>query len=155
MKIDKPSAMKNILLGSIILLTIMVCIGSKAMAQTERIPGGGTSKIMAFSDPNRLNPALGFQEVERLTPEVEGSKYCPGQPPEVTPIKVFEIIPTLVDTEMAKGRGKDKISPEFLAAQALRAIESDRYEIPIGKTRTLFLLNRFFPTIAERIVRNA
>jgi uncharacterized oxidoreductase len=73
---------------------------------------------------------------------------------EKTPIKVFEIIPTLVDTEMAKGRDKNKVSPEFLAAEVLRAIETDRHEIPIGKTRILFLLNRFMPTVAQRIVRN-
>jgi short-subunit dehydrogenase involved in D-alanine esterification of teichoic acids len=73
---------------------------------------------------------------------------------EKTPIKVFEIIPTLVDTEMTKGRGKNKVSPDFLAAEVLRSIETDKYEIPIGKTRILFFLNRFVPTIAQRIARN-
>ena len=73
---------------------------------------------------------------------------------EKTPVKVFEIIPTLVDTEMAKGKGKNKVSPDFLAAEVLRAIETDKYEVPIGKTRILFLLNRFVPTIAQRIARN-
>lgn len=33
---------------------------------------------------------------------------------EDTPVKVFEIIPALVDTEMTKVRGKDKITPETL-----------------------------------------
>jgi short-subunit dehydrogenase involved in D-alanine esterification of teichoic acids len=74
---------------------------------------------------------------------------------EKTSVRVFEIIPTLVDTEMTKGRGKNKVSPDFLAADVLRAIETDKYEIPIGKTRILFLLNRFVPTIAQRIARNA
>jgi len=73
---------------------------------------------------------------------------------EKTPVKVFEIIPTLVDTEMTKGRGKNKVSPDFLAAEVLRAIEADKYEIPIGKTTMLLLLHRFVPTIAQRIARN-
>jgi uncharacterized oxidoreductase len=73
---------------------------------------------------------------------------------ENTPVKVFEVIPTLVDTEMTKGRGKNKVGPDFLAAESLRAIETDKYEIPIGKTRILFLLHRFVPTIAQRIARN-
>jgi uncharacterized oxidoreductase len=73
---------------------------------------------------------------------------------EKTPVKVFEIIPTLVDTEMAKGRGQDKISPDLLAEEVLRAVETDKYEIPIGKTRILFLLHRFMPAIAQRIARN-
>jgi uncharacterized oxidoreductase len=73
---------------------------------------------------------------------------------EKTPIKVFEIIPTLVDTEMTKGRGKNKINPDSLATEVLRAMEADKYEIPVGKTRILFLLYRFVPTIAQRIARN-
>lgn len=73
---------------------------------------------------------------------------------ENTPIKVFEIIPALVDTEMTKGRGKGKITPEVLAEEALRGIESDKYEIRIEKTKILFALHRFLPSIAERIIRN-
>jgi DHA1 family tetracycline resistance protein-like MFS transporter/uncharacterized oxidoreductase len=73
---------------------------------------------------------------------------------EKTPVKVFEVIPTLVDTEMTKGRGKDKVSPESLAGEVLRAIETDKYEILVGKTRMLFLLNRFAPKIAQRIARH-
>lgn len=73
---------------------------------------------------------------------------------EHTPVKVFEIIPALVDTEMTKGRGKGKITPEALASEALRGIESNKYEIRIEKTKILFALNRFLPSVAERIIRN-
>lgn len=73
---------------------------------------------------------------------------------ENTPVKVFEIIPALVDTEMTKGRGKGKITPEALAAEALRGIESNKYEIRIAKTKILFALHRLLPTLAERIIRN-
>ena len=73
---------------------------------------------------------------------------------ERTPVKVFEIIPALVDTEMTKGRGKGKITPETLASEALRGIESNKYEIRIGKTKVLFALNRFLPSVAERIIRD-
>ncbi len=74
---------------------------------------------------------------------------------ENTAVKVFEIIPSLVDTEMTKGRGKGKITPESLAEEALRGIESDRYEMRIGKTRMLFALHRFLPSVVERIVRTS
>lgn len=57
---------------------------------------------------------------------------------EDTPVKVFEIVPALVDTEMTKGRGKRKITPEALASEALRGIESNRFEIRIEKTKILF-----------------
>ncbi len=72
---------------------------------------------------------------------------------ENTSVKVFEIIPALVDTAMTTGRGKGKISPAALAAEALRGIEADRYEIRIAKTRLLFILYRLLPSIAERIIR--
>lgn len=73
---------------------------------------------------------------------------------ETTPVRVFEIIPALVETEMTKGRGKRKMTPEALAAEALRGIESDRYEIPIEKTKILFALHRLLPSVAERMLKN-
>ena len=73
---------------------------------------------------------------------------------EHTPIKVFEIIPALVDTDMTTGRGTGKISPEALAEEALRGLESEKYEIRIGKTKLLFALHRFLPSVAERMIRN-
>jgi len=73
---------------------------------------------------------------------------------EDTQIKVFEIIPALVETAMTEGRGKGKITPEALASEALRGIESDQYEIRIGKTKLLFMLNRIFPSIADKIIKN-
>ena len=72
---------------------------------------------------------------------------------ENTSTKVFEIIPALVDTEMTKGRGKGKMAPEALAEEALRGIESDKYEIRIGKTKILFALYRFLPSVAKKIIR--
>jgi short-subunit dehydrogenase involved in D-alanine esterification of teichoic acids len=73
---------------------------------------------------------------------------------ENTTVKVFEIIPALVDTEMTKGRGKGKITPEALAAEALRGIESNKYEIRIEKTKILLALHRLLPSVVERIIRN-
>ena len=73
---------------------------------------------------------------------------------ESTPIKVFEIIPALVDTEMTRGRGKGKITPEAMVDEALRGIESNKYEIRVAKTKILFALHRFLPSVAEQIIRN-
>lgn len=72
---------------------------------------------------------------------------------ENTAVQVFEIVPALVDTEMTKGRGKGKITPEALAEEALRGIESNKHEIRIEKTKLLFALHRLLPTVAERIIR--
>ncbi|AFY44284.1 short-chain dehydrogenase/reductase SDR [Nostoc sp. PCC 7107] len=72
---------------------------------------------------------------------------------ETTSIKVFEIIAPLVDTPMTQGRGKGKISPDTLVDEFWRNFTRDRYEMQIGKTKLLFFLNRWFPQIAEKILR--
>ncbi|MBU7584105.1 MAG: SDR family oxidoreductase [Nostoc sp. TH1S01] len=72
---------------------------------------------------------------------------------ETTSIKVFEIIAPLVDTPMTQGRGKGKISPDALVEEFWHDFTRDRYEMRIGKTKLLFFLNRWFPQIAEKILR--
>jgi uncharacterized oxidoreductase len=68
-------------------------------------------------------------------------------------IRVFEIIPPLVDTQMTEGRGKGKISPEQLVDEFIAAFKRDRYEINIGKVKLLKFLNRWLPSLAESIMK--
>jgi short-subunit dehydrogenase involved in D-alanine esterification of teichoic acids len=72
---------------------------------------------------------------------------------EKTSIKVFEIIAPLVDTPMTEGRGKGKISPDALVNEFWHNFTRDRYEMRIGKTKLLFFLQRWFPQVAENILR--
>ncbi|OAS17096.1 SDR family oxidoreductase [Paenibacillus oryzisoli] len=73
---------------------------------------------------------------------------------EATNVKVFEIIPPLVDTEMTAHRGKGKISPDQLASEFIQGFERDRYEMLIGKTKLLSLLQRISPSLADKILKN-
>lgn len=73
---------------------------------------------------------------------------------EHTAIKVFEVIPPLVNTPMTAGRGKGKISPEQLADEFIRNFAADRYEISIGKTKLLRFIQRISPGLADRILKN-
>ena len=74
---------------------------------------------------------------------------------EDTSIKVFEIITPLVDTDMTKDREDDmkKLSPESLAKEVFRKLESDTFEIHPGKTSVVLFLNRLFPSLAEKIAK--
>ncbi len=72
---------------------------------------------------------------------------------EKSTVKVFEIVPSLVETDMTKGRSSSKISPEAVAVESLRGIERDRYLIKIGKTKILFFISRLFPALADKIIR--
>lgn len=69
-------------------------------------------------------------------------------------IKVFEIIPPLVDTRMTAGRGKGKISPEQLADEFIRAFSKNKYEVNIGKVKLLRFINRLSPALADKIMKN-
>jgi len=71
-----------------------------------------------------------------------------------TPVKVFEIITPLVDTEMTKGREDDagKMSPDILAREVMRNIELDRYEVKPGRTKLVLFLNRVVPSLIQRVV---
>jgi uncharacterized oxidoreductase len=53
-----------------------------------------------------------------------------------TSIKVFEIVPPLVDTEMAKDQTERKISPEMLVQEVLHGVQRDRNEIQVGRANT-------------------
>lgn len=69
-------------------------------------------------------------------------------------MKVFEIIPPLVDTPMTAGRGKGKIRPDQLADEFFEAFRKDRFEVHIGKVKLLHLINRLSPRLAEWIMKN-
>ena len=73
---------------------------------------------------------------------------------EASSIKVFEIIPPLVETAMTQGRGKRKISPERLVEEFWSGFQNDKYEMAIGRTKLLVFINRFLPKLADRIMRN-
>ncbi|WP_338790985.1 SDR family NAD(P)-dependent oxidoreductase [Bernardetia sp. MNP-M8] len=67
--------------------------------------------------------------------------------------KVFEIIPPLVDTEMTKGRGTGKITPQQLAKEFIKTFKKDKFEVEIGKVKLLKIINRISPFLADRIMR--
>lgn len=72
---------------------------------------------------------------------------------EDTSVRVFEVLPPLVDTAMTAGRGKGKMSPEQLAEEFWRGFTSDRCEMLIGKTKLLAFIQRVVPSVAEKIMR--
>lgn len=67
-------------------------------------------------------------------------------------VRVFELVPPLVDTAMTKGRGKGKMQAEELAALFIRLFEKDVFEMNVGKVKLLKLVHRVFPALALRIV---
>lgn len=74
---------------------------------------------------------------------------------EATSVKVFEIIPPLVDTPMTKGRGKGKILPKQLVDEFMINFENDHFESNIGKVKYLRLIKQIVPRLADNILKNS
>lgn len=72
---------------------------------------------------------------------------------EKTNIKVFEIIPPLVDTPMTNGRGRGKIHPDKLVDEFIELFKKNIYEMNIGKIKLLRCIQRIYPKLADRILR--
>ncbi len=61
-------------------------------------------------------------------------------------VKVFELMPPLVDTEFSKPiGGSNGIPASEVASAFLQALETDQYEIRVGKTQFIFDLYRKSP----------
>lgn len=69
-------------------------------------------------------------------------------------IRVFDLAPPLVKTDMTAGRNDGAMSAEALAASLLKAWAADQYYIPAGQTRLLELVHRLSPSLARRIMKN-
>jgi uncharacterized oxidoreductase len=68
-------------------------------------------------------------------------------------VKVFEIMPPLVDTDFSKEIGGSKgIHPSVVAEDLLKAMETDVYEIHVGATANLYELFRSSPVEALKIM---
>jgi len=70
---------------------------------------------------------------------------------EDTPVKVFELMPPLVDTEFsAVIGGANGIPPKQVADDLLNAFENNEYEIHVGNTADIF--NNFFPLSPKAVL---
>jgi len=78
---------------------------------------------------------------------------------EGSPVKVFEVMPPLVDTAMTtgrgEGRGRRKIAPEQIARAVVAGLGAERYEIRPGLSQVAFAIHRLMPGLLARMVRAA
>lgn len=100
-----------------------------------------------------------------LVPKQTASIYCASKAAlhsfskslrwqlEGTRVKVFEVLPPIVDTAMTAGRGRSKISAARLAEEFWRNFERDRFEMRIGLVKVFALMHRLAPALVEKRVR--
>lgn len=67
-------------------------------------------------------------------------------------IKLFEVFPPYVDTEMARAIQSDKLSPEEVANDIVEAVEKNEFAIRNGKTKNLYQLYLQSPENALKVL---
>ncbi|MET4142056.1 SDR family NAD(P)-dependent oxidoreductase [Pedobacter sp. UYP1] len=69
-------------------------------------------------------------------------------------VKVFEISPPLVRTDMTVDLEAKGISPEKLVNGLMNGLKKDTYTIRMGDTKLLYYFHRFFPKMAYKLVND-
>jgi uncharacterized oxidoreductase len=67
-------------------------------------------------------------------------------------IKVFELLPPLVATDMAASFDAKAITPESLVKALIAGIKKDQFTIRVGDTKLIYIFNRLFPKIAFSLI---
>lgn len=71
-------------------------------------------------------------------------------------VRVMDVVPPLVDTDMAAGRGgARKIPPEAVAQALLSGLAAGRERVDVGPARAFRWLHRLVPPLAARLMANA
>lgn len=73
----------------------------------------------------------------------------------VPELRVHEALLPLVDTDMTRGRGANKRSPESVAKDIADGVARGREEIRVGKVALLSAITRLAPGVAQRIMRDS
>lgn len=69
-------------------------------------------------------------------------------------VKVFELLPPLVDTAMTADREEKKLSTEDLVKGLIAGLKKSQLTIRVGDTKTIYMLNRFFPKLTFSLVNS-
>lgn len=101
-----------------------------------------------------------------LTPKASAPIYCATKAAlssftrslryqlEHSSIAVYDVKAPLVETDMTRGRGRGKISPEAFAEEVVKGLKQGKEDMPIGKVKHLSLVHRLIPSLAYRIMKN-
>jgi short-subunit dehydrogenase involved in D-alanine esterification of teichoic acids len=72
-----------------------------------------------------------------------------------TAIKVFELLPPTVNTDMTRTLRGPKLAAEQVAKELLSGIERERYELRVGMVKPLRMVSRLAPLLTERMLNKA
>lgn len=72
-----------------------------------------------------------------------------------TRVRVFELVPPPVDTDMSKNFPGSKLAPDVVAKALMEGLARDTIEIAVGSARTMQIMARWAPELLFRKVNEA
>jgi len=69
-------------------------------------------------------------------------------------VKVFELLPPLVATDMTAGRNDKKITPEKVVKTLIASLRKNQFTVRVGDTKLVYLVNRLFPKTAFNLINS-
>lgn len=70
-------------------------------------------------------------------------------------IKVFELLPPLVATDMAEGLDAKTMTPQQLVSELIAGLKKDQRTIRVGTTKLLYIISRLSPKLASKLINPA
>jgi len=67
-------------------------------------------------------------------------------------VKVFDILPPWVDTELARRLARTRMPAARVAEEIVRALRRDQFELYIGRIKALGVIGRLAPSIADALL---
>ncbi len=67
-------------------------------------------------------------------------------------VKIFDVMPPWVDTELAHGLGRTRLPAAQVAGEIVRALRRDQFDVPIGRIKALAIVSRLAPSLADAIL---
>lgn len=124
-----------------------------------------TQKLLKFLRRNAPGAVINVSSSLGLAPKQSAPVYSAskafvqsfsltlGYQLEASNIRVFDLIPPAVDTDMMAGRMVQKMQPRELAEAFWPYWLNDKTEAPIGRVRRLKLIQRLWPGRLRRMLR--
>jgi uncharacterized oxidoreductase len=70
-------------------------------------------------------------------------------------VKVFDVLPPWVESELSHGVAGAKITPDRVAAEIVAGLRKHRFEIRVGRIKQLAVIGRISPKLADSIAGRA
>jgi uncharacterized oxidoreductase len=118
-----------------------------------RVSGGGA--IVFMSSAVALAAVPGFTVYSATKAAVHSLARSLRAELKPMDIRVFEVLPPLVDTGPVRNLDVAKLSPGAVADAIIAGVERDREEIRVAQVRQLAIVARIMPGLAARLVQRA